>query len=408
MLFWMIVKVAYKSLNANKLRSLLAMLGIIIGVGAVIAMLAIGAGVQQQILNGISAMGSNLIVIRPGQRGFGGVMSGTQQNLTVDDASSLLKVKGVETLSPVVNGRKQVKYLNLNTSTSILGVAATYFNIRSYTLDHGTTFTDSEVESRLSRVADIGPVTATNLFGNDDPVGKTIKISGINFTVLGVFKAKGDQGFYNPDDQVIIPYRTAMKELFGTTSTKPQSVGEIDISAVDGADVDQLIADLTSTLRNRHRIQDGAPDDVNIQSQSQILAQRSDAASAFTLLLGVVGGMSLLVGGIGIMNIMLVTVTERTREIGIRKSVGARRVDILRQFLVESSMLAASGGLIGVLLAWFVAILVRSVTPVPMSVPFSAVLISVTLSACVGLFFGIYPATRASRLDPIEALRAEK
>jgi putative ABC transport system permease protein len=407
MLFWMIVKVAYKSLNANKLRSLLAMLGIIIGVGAVIAMLAIGAGVQQQILNGISAMGSNLIVIRPGQRGFGGVMSGTQQNLTVDDASSLLKVKGVETLSPVVNGRKQVKYLNLNTSTSILGVAATYFNIRSYTLDHGTTFTDSEVESRLSRVADIGPVTATNLFGNDDPVGKTIKISGINFTVLGVFKAKGDQGFYNPDDQVIIPYRTAMKELFGTTSTKPQSVGEIDISAVDGADVDQLIADLTSTLRNRHRIQDGAPDDVNIQSQSQILAQRSDAASAFTLLLGVVGGMSLLVGGIGIMNIMLVTVTERTREIGIRKAIGAKDRDVLAQFLIEAILMSGVGGLFGVCFGVAASYLLASFTPYPATVHAVSVIIAFGFSALVGIFFGYYPATRAAKLDPIEALRYE-
>jgi putative ABC transport system permease protein len=407
MLFWMIVKVAYKSLNANKLRSLLAMLGIIIGVGAVIAMLAIGAGVQQQILAGISAMGSNLIVIRPGQRGFGGVMSGTQQNLTVDDASSLLSVKGVETLSPVVNGRKQVKYLNLNTSTNILGVAATYFGIRSYILDHGTLFADNDVETRLSRVAELGPVTATNLFGNDDPVGKTIKISGINFTVLGVFKAKGDQGFYNPDDQIILPYRTAMKELFGTTSTKPQSVGEIDISAVDGVDVDQLIADLTSTLRNRHHIQDGAPDDVNIQSQSQILAQRSDAASAFTLLLGVVGGMSLLVGGIGIMNIMLVTVTERTREIGIRKAIGAKDRDVLAQFLIEAILMSGVGGLFGVCFGVAASYLLASFTPYPATVHAVSVIIAFGFSALVGIFFGYYPATRAAKLDPIEALRYE-
>src|ERR1700722_210892 len=244
MLFWMIIKVAFKSLLANKLRSVLAMLGIIIGVGAVIAMLAIGHGAQQRVLAGINKMGTNLLIVRPAQRGSGGVMNGTQQNLTVNDATALLKLKGVHCASPVASSGEQVKYMAQNTHTNVEGVAATYFNIRDYDCDEGAFFTDADVEGRMGRVAVLGPVTASDLFGTAEPVGKTIKINGINFLVVATFQSKGDQGWYNQDDQIFIPYTTGIKELFGVTSTIPNAIREIDIEAEDDANVDAMQDDI--------------------------------------------------------------------------------------------------------------------------------------------------------------------
>jgi putative ABC transport system permease protein len=407
MLFWMIIKVAFKSLLANKLRSVLAMLGIIIGVGAVIAMLAIGSGAQARVLSGISRMGTNLLMVRPAQRGFGGVMSGTQQNLTVADAVALLKVAGIHCVSPVVSGSEQVKYLSQNTHTNIEGVAATYFSIRNYDLDEGNLFTDADVESRLGRVAVIGPLTSDNLFGPADPIGKTIKISGINFVVIGTFKSKGDQGYYNVDDQIFIPYRTAIHELFGVTSTVPDSIREIDIEAEDGADVDKLQDDVQAVMRRQHKLQPDAPDDVDIRSQADILQTLQDSIQTFTILLGSVAGISLLVGGIGIMNIMLVTVTERTREIGVRKAIGAKDRDILNQFLIEAIIMSGVGGLLGVGWGIGAAHLIGAFTPFPSLVSTPSIVLALSFSAAVGIFFGYYPATRAAKLDPIEALRYE-
>ncbi|MGA2584147.1 MAG: ABC transporter permease [Tepidisphaeraceae bacterium] len=401
MLFWMIVKVALKSLMANKLRSILAMLGIIIGVGAVIAMLAIGTGAQQSILTRITAMGTNYLVIRPGQRGFGGVMSGSQQNLTVDDAKSLLKIPHLHSAAPVVGKTYQIKYFDQNTLTTVTGTSSTYLPMRNFEVEHGRNFNDAEID-HWSRVAILGPVTATNLFGLSDPVGEEIKVNGINFRVIGVLKAKGDQGWFNPDDQVLVPYTTAMHILMGLTYVR-----EIDVDADEISNLDDVQDSVTQELRNLHKVQPGAPDDVNIQNQAANIDQFMSTSRTLTFLLGAVAGISLLVGGIGIMNIMLVTVTERTREIGIRKAIGARGFDILSQFLVEAILMSGVGGMVGVLMGIGVAHLVDQSGFLQTTVTTSSVVVSVGFSAVVGIFFGFYPATRAAKLDPIEALRYE-
>jgi putative ABC transport system permease protein len=402
MLFWMIIKVAIKSLMANKLRSILAMLGIIIGVGAVIAMLAIGTGAKQQVLDRISSMGTNLLIIRPSPKGSAGVISGTQLNLTDEDARAVLeKVDNIKAIAPVVGRQFQVKFLNQNTLTQITGCSPTYLPIRDFEIDSGRVFTDFDVD-HWNRVAVLGPVTATNLFGFSDPLGQTIKINGINFTVLGVLKAKGDQGWFNPDDQVIVPYTVAMHVLMGVDYLR-----EVDIQAQPDSDLDAVQSDIYSVMRQRHKIQPNAPDDVLIQNQAEFVQAFTDTATMFTFLLGTVGGISLLVGGIGIMNIMLVTVTERTREIGIRKALGAREFDILSQFLIEAMLMSGVGGITGMGLGVGVAKLVGDYTPFATVVRIYSIVLALVFSGIVGVFFGSYPAFRASKLDPIEALRYE-
>ena len=387
------------------------MLGIIIGVGAVIAMLAIGAGTQHDVLQQFTSMGTNLLVVRPGQRGTGGVMSGTQQNLTLDDAKALLADEevtkaGVKAITPVVGGSAQVKYLNKNSRTNVQGVAETYFSIRAYEADKGTLFTEQDID-RDSRIAVLGPKTADDLFGASDPIDQVVKVNGINFRVVAVTKAKGDQGFFNPDDQLFIPYTTAMKQVFGSTGPIANSLREIDIQATEDANLDKLQDAILKLLRKRHRLQPGVPDDVSIRNQADLLAQRSEATQRFTVLLGGTATISLLVGGIGIMNIMLVTVTERTREIGVRKAIGAKDRDILRQFLIESVLMSAMGGLVGVLLGLGASRLLEAAAGMTTIVQFWSVGLALVFAAAVGIFFGWYPALRAARLDPIEALRYE-
>jgi putative ABC transport system permease protein len=403
MLLWTILKTALKSLLAHKLRSFLAMLGIIIGVGAVIAVLALGAGARQQVLARISAMGTDLLVVRPGQSGSRGVMSGTQQNLTIEDGRAILReVPGVRQFAPVVRGNLQIKYLSKNTRTSVIGTTVPYFEIRNFELDRGRTFTELEAE-RMTRVAILGSATARDLFGDNDPLGEVIKIKGISFRVLGVLKSKGDQGWFNPDDQAIIPCSTAMKQLLGLTY-----VQEIDLHADDTTDLSGVQEQATEVLRKRHRLQPGAPDDFNVRNQAEILETASSAAESFTTLLAGIAFISLLVGGIGIMNIMLVTVTERTREIGIRKAIGAKDRDILRQFLIEAVALSGVGGLLGVAAGTGVARFIPDLTQFPSaSVEPSSILLALVFSASVGIFFGFYPAWRAAMLNPIEALRYE-
>jgi putative ABC transport system permease protein len=402
MLFWMIVKVAFKSLMANKLRSVLAMLGIIIGVAAVIAMLAIGTGAKQQVLDRISAMGTNLLYIHPAPRGTAGVISGTQLDLTDDDAKAILqKIDHVKGLAPAVSRSFQVKYLNQNTLTQVLGTTPTYLPIRDFEVESGRMFSDFEVE-HWDRVAVLGPLTASNLFGFSDPVGQVVKINGINFRIVGVLKSKGDQGWFNPDDQVIVPYTVEMHVLMGVTYLR-----EIDVQCEEGSNLDSVQDDIFALMRLRHKTAPGMPDDVVIQNQSQFIEAFSATATTFTILLGTVGGISLLVGGIGIMNIMLVTVTERTREIGIRKAIGAREFDILSQFLIEAMLMSGVGGLTGMGLGIGTAWLVGQVSPFPTIVRVYSIVLALVFSAAVGVFFGFYPATRAAKLDPIEALRYE-
>lgn len=401
MLLWVIIKVSLRSLLANKLRSFLAMLGIIIGVSSVITMLAVGAGAQKQVLGQISSMGTDLLVIRPGQRGMGGVSTGTQQTLKIEDAEAILDVKSVKAVAPVVGGNIQVKYMNKNARTTLLGTSLTYFGMRNFEVEKGRRFTDEEAES-LSRVLIVGSTTAENLFGTEDAINQTIKVNGVNFTIVGVLKSKGDQGFFNPDDQAIMPYKTAMKQLLGIDFLR-----EVDIQADEGADLKKLQKTITDLLRKRHRIQEEEPEDFNIRNQAEALETASNISNIFTLLLGGIAGISLLVGGIGIMNIMLVTVTERTKEIGIRKAIGAKEKDILRQFLIEAIVMTSSGGFIGILIGIGLSNLITLIAKFPTIVSVSSIIVSVSFSIAVGVFFGYYPAKRAAKLDPIEALRYE-
>ena len=329
-------------------------------------------------------------------------MSGTQQNLTLEDAQAIAdEVPAAMRVAPVVQGRGQLKYFDKNSATNVVGTAFTYFSIRNFPLEKGRVFTENEGE-RLGHVVVLGPTTAQNLMEDENPVGQTVKINGNNFLVIGVTKSKGDQGWFNQDDQALIPYSTAMKQLFGQ-----EYLREIDVQGKPGTDLIKLQESITSVLRRRHRVEPGAPDDVEIRNQADILQAASDVSRTFTVLLGAVAGISLLVGGIGIMNIMLVTVTERTREIGVRKAIGAKDRDILRQFLFEAILMSGIGGLIGVAAGVGAAKIIGMITQFSTDVQIPSILMAMTFSALVGIFFGYYPASRAARLDPIEALRYE-
>lgn len=402
MLFWTIIKVALKSLFANKLRTFLAMLGIIIGVGSVISMLAIGAGAQKQVMERIASMGTNLLIIHPAQRGLRGVMSDTSQRLKLEDAKAILeKVPGVFQVAPVVRGSSQIKYFNKNIKTNVIGSSMTYFPIRNYIIEKGRSFAEDEVD-RMARVAVIGPTTAENLFGEKSPVGEKVKIKGINFSIVGVTKAKGSQGWRNPDDQVTVPYTTAMKQLFGL-----DYIQEIDIQAEDNAVLGKIQKESTVILRRQHGLAEAMPDDFHFHNQAEIVETASEVTRTFTFLLGGIACISLIVGGIGIMNIMLVTVTERTREIGVRKAIGAKNRDILLQFLIEAIILSCLGGIIGVTIGISAAQMIEKWTQFVTVAKLSSILLALSFSAAVGIFFGYYPARRAAQLDPIEALRYE-
>ena len=402
MLFWTIVKVSLKSLLGNKLRSFLSMLGIIIGVGAVISMLALGAGAQKQILDQVTAMGANLLIVSAGQPPHRGVRSGSAQTLVLEDAEALLaQVADIQLVSPVVQDSAQFKYYNQNTQASLLGAAPTYFDIRNYEVERGRAFNDGEC-GRASRVAVLGPVTAENLFGEADPIGETVKVNGKNFKVAGILKAKGDQGFFNPDDQAIIPYTTAMKQMLGVNYLR-----EIDLQITDTADQEEVQTQVEEIIRARHRILPDTDDDFHVRNMAEMVETASDITTTFTILLAAVAAISLVVGGIGIMNIMLVTVTERTREIGIRKAIGARDRDILIQFLLEAIIMSGFGGAIGVATGMTVAETVSQLSSFTPVVQGGSVIMALSFSIGVGIFFGFYPARRAALLDPIDALSYE-
>jgi putative ABC transport system permease protein len=402
MLFWTVLKVALKSLLANKLRTLLSMLGIIIGVAAVVSMLALGAGAKQQVLSGIQSMGTNLLVVRPGQAGLRGVSVGNQDNLTLRDAELLLEgLPAVQQVAPVVNGSVQVKFYNQNVRTSLLGTAVTYFPVRNFQVEKGRVFTEAEVNAH-ARVAVLGPLTVENLFGAASPLEKTIKVNGINFKVVGVLKSKGDQGWFNPDDQVMIPYTTAMKQVLGL-----EYIREIDLQLDPAANIETVQAAATEILRKSHRLQADDENNFNIRNQAEFIETAASFSRIFTILLGGIASISLLVGGIGIMNIMLVTVTERTREIGVRKAIGARNRDILLQFLLEALLLSSLGGTLGVVSGVGIAVLIDRLTTFPTLIQPMSIVLAFSFAVAVGVFFGFYPANRAARLDPIEALRYE-
>ncbi|HWB55280.1 MAG TPA: ABC transporter permease, partial [Tepidisphaeraceae bacterium] len=355
-----------------------------------------------QIMERFQAFGSNLLMIHPGEKGANGVMNGTHQDLKLDDAKVLLKIPGVVGVAPVVGGHVQAKYLDHNTGTNLEGVSPNYFAMRNFLIARGQFFSDFDCDHE-SRVAVIGPLTATNLFETENPVGKTVKINGINFRVVGILKSKGDQGWYNPDDQICIPFTTAMKQVLGVDYLR-----EIDVQMQSNSQVNQVTTDVNTILRQRHRLQPGDPDDVTIRAEAEFLNAATESNAIFTMLLGSVAAISLVVGGIGIMNIMLVTVTERTREIGIRKAIGAKQRDILQQFLLESVLISGIGGLLGVAAGVGIAKLIPWINDMFSTIiqP-DSIIISLSFSAAVGIFFGFYPAWRAAKLDPIEALRYE-
>lgn len=407
-----IIHETYGALAANKVRSGLTMLGIVIGIGSVIAMVSIGQGAQTSIQASIQSIGSNLILVNPGvQRGPGSQVSagrGSARSLTQEDADAIaIQVPStlVKSVAPELSGRYQVTSRGKNTNTSVVGTTATYPGVRNLEVESGFFISDQNVRG-LSKVAVIGPNVRDDLFDvgavPEDVIGQVVRIKGIEFRIIGITKAKGGSGFGSQDDMIFIPLSSAQQFLAGDPY-----VSTISVQAVDADSMTTIQQAVTDLLLERHRIKDPALADFSTFNQADIVATASSVTSTFTLLLGAVAGISLLVGGIGIMNMMLTTVTERTREIGLRKAIGAKRRDINTQFLIEAVMLTVLGGIIGVTLGWLASFAVTYFGFLQTSVSLSSVLLAFGVSAFIGIVFGYYPARRASRLNPIDALRYE-
>lgn len=408
---WMSVQIALRSLGANKLRAALTMLGIIIGVMSVIAMLSIGRGAQAAITAQINSIGTNLLFVTPGAPQTGGVRAaaGSAVSLTIDDANALVGLPDVVGVAPTVDSFGQIVYLGNNANARILGVTPEYIDTMNASVADGDFISAANVTGR-SAVVVLGAQIATNLFNDSEPVGQSVRINNQTFRVIGVMTPKGGTGFLNQDLQTFVPLTTAISRLNrGNQFRGGNSVQNINIKITDSSLQDQVVQDISDVLRERHRVV--FQDDFQIQSQQDILNTANQVTGVLTIFLGGVAGISLIVGGIGIMNIMLVSVTERTREIGIRKAVGARRRDIMAQFLTEATILSVMGGLIGIL---FGAIIARVISGINLGastlntvVDLDSVLLAVGFSVAVGLFFGSYPANRAAGLHPIDALRYE-
>jgi putative ABC transport system permease protein len=395
------------ALRANKVRSGLTMLGIVIGISSVIAMISIGQGAQQSIQSSIQSIGSNLIIVMPGaQRTPGSIVNtgrGTAQSLTNDDAAAISsQVQGVVAVDPEVTSNKQVTYKGTNTRTTVYGVSINYPSVRNLQIGEGSFFTSSQVTG-LSRVAVIGPQVQTDLFTDgSDPVGQKISIAGNEFTIIGVSVAKGGSGFANQDDQIFIPLSTAQQLYTGN-----KYLSTISIEADSTNDMTNVQNQISTLLLSRHHITNPANADFNIINQADIASAAGSVTQIFTVLLAAVAGISLVVGGIGIMNMMLTTVTERTREIGLRKAIGAKKSDISTQFLVEAVSLTFIGGVIGVILGILISYLVSIFGGITTSVTSGSIILAFCVSAGIGIIFGYYPARRAASLNPIEALRYE-
>ncbi len=410
---WQGALTALDSLTANKLRSALTILGIVIGVAAVIALVSIGRGAQAQITSQIQSTGTNLVFVRPGSVREGGVAAGagSAATLTQEDADALYSVPGVVGVAPEVDGVAQVTYLGQNTRTRVVGVTPDYLSVRLLSLADGEFISQANVTARSSVVV-LGSAVADTLFGGEGGVvGQTVRMNGQPYRIIGVLASKGGTGFGSQDDQVLVPLTTAQTRLTGGNRFRGANViNQISVQAASADQVQPVIDGITEVLRERHGTVEGG-DDFTVQNQQDQLSALTSVTTTLTLFLGGIAGISLLVGGIGIMNIMLVSVSERTREIGVRKAIGARRRDILYQFLVESAVLSLVGGLIGVGVGWTIARLMgrvqlggSAITPV---VSLDSILLATGFSIAVGLFFGIYPATRAASLEPVEALRYE-
>ncbi|TAN41850.1 MAG: FtsX-like permease family protein [Nitrospirae bacterium] len=402
------IKIALRALRVNKMRSMLTMLGIIIGVGAVITMLAVGTGAQRRISEQISSIGSNLIIILPGSTTAGGVRmgAGTQPTLSLGDAEAIQKeCPAVMHVGPVLNGVGQVVYGSQNWSTAVVGTTPAMLNVRDWGLSGGRPFTSDEVRSG-AKVCLVGQTVVDNLFGSVNPIGQSIRIKKVPFTIIGILEPKGQSpNGQDQDDTIYVPVTTAQRQLFGTTF--PGMVRIIMIKAKDAGQLYAAEKQITELLRQRHRIGPRQDNDFTVRNLTQTLQAAEQSSKVMTLLLGAIASVSLLVGGIGIMNIMLVSVTERTREIGIRMAVGARTWDIRLQFLIEALIMSLIGGIFGIIIGISGSELLSMFAGWPTIVSTLSVVSAFSFSGIVGIFFGFYPAYKASLLDPIEALRYE-
>ncbi|HOX10622.1 MAG TPA: ABC transporter permease [Candidatus Moranbacteria bacterium] len=394
------------SLSANKVRSGLTILGIVIGIASVIALVAIGQGAQNSIEKNIEAIGSNLIMISPGAQRIGGINQGggSAQSLTVEDAEAIKnEIENVKAVAPTVTKRSQITAKGNNTNTQVIGTTEDYLIVRNVAIDSGSFFSQQQMKGS-AKVAVIGPTTRDDLFGAEiDPVGKIIRINKMDFTVIGMTITKGGSGFNNQDDVVYVPLTTAQHYLSGD-----EYVNSISVAASDQNSMTAVQEQISTLLLARHKISDPADADFSMMNQNDIIATATSITGTFTILLSSIAGISLLVGGIGIMNMMLTTVTERTREIGLRKAVGIRKLYINLQFLAEAVILTFLGGALGIVLGWIMSLLVtRFISSLTTSISLSSIFLAFGVSAGVGIVFGFYPARRAANLSPIEALRYE-
>jgi putative ABC transport system permease protein len=399
--------IAWQGIVSNKMRSTLTILGIVIGIASVITLVAVGRGAQVQTQKQIQGLGVNLIMVRPGNASTGNVSMGfgSSSTLTYEDAQAIKEAcPAVSETAPVYNANLQVAYGGQNLNTSITGTLPSHQSVRNFFASHGRFFTDEEV-AQNARVAVIGQTVWRNLFGNEDPIGKSMLIRGELFEVIGVMEYKGSNGMQDQDDVIFVPLTSGYFSLFGMNTVTGRTVRTIFVKAKSDEDVMAAQFQITNLLRMRHNIQPPLEDDFMLRTQQEIMQTADSVTQIFSLLLGATASISLVVGGIGIMNIMLVSVTERTREIGIRKAIGARYFDILMQFVLEAVVLSLGGGVLGIILGvggslainnWWTTV----VTP-------SSVILAFCVALGIGLFFGIYPARRAARLDPIVALRTD-
>lgn len=397
-------KMAISGMIANKLRTALTLLGIVIGVGAVIAMVSVGFGLQEQVKAKFSGLGSDKLIILSGGRTSTGarIASGQGVRLKMDDIEAIeKKVEGISEITPSVSTSRQVVYKNSNWTTTIQGVTPNIVIMDDLDIDNGSMFTSRDLKSK-KRVAVIGKTVAENLFASEDPVGKVLRIDRAPYRIIGTYGEKGNSGFSDADDRIYIPFDTAQTRMLGITYIR-----KIDVKVANESNIDEVEENIKTVLRKQHHIKTGEYDDFSIHNMASIMDTALDVTSKITLFLGIVASISLLVGGIGIMNIMLVSVTERTREIGIRKALGATYRDILLQFLIESMTIGTIGGAIGVLLGVGGSYAMGSITNFTPVISVPSIIIAVVFSMVIGVFFGIYPARKAALLDPIDALRYE-
>ena len=396
---------AWLAMGANRLRTALTMLGMVIGVGAVVLMMSIGQGAQMAVQQTISTMGSNLFIVLAGYTSTGGVRagSGNAPTLRVADAEAIAELDGVVAVAPVHPGSAQLVYGSSNWNSFVHGTTADYFDVRSWNVVEGASFSEQDVRA-ATRVALIGKTASTNLFGDDSPVGKTVRIGNTPFTIVGLLGSKGQNlDGRDQDDMLVIPLTTAQRKVFGASFQG--AVRMIMVKASSPEAMPLVEKSITALLRQRHRIRAGQDDDFTLRNLTAVADSAAETTRVMSLLLGAIASVSLVVGGIGIMNIMLVSVTERTREIGIRMAIGARQRDILTQFLLEAIIISIAGCLIGLLLGIGGAVAVNALTKTAVVISGSSVLVAFGVAAGVGIFFGFYPAQKAAALDPIEALR---